>query len=56
MLVYSPEFDDKWKEYFNYLPEDIKLRVTNKIRQILNGLHGRHLQHGIDFFIEEVIS
>jgi hypothetical protein len=52
--MYSSEFDPKWKERFSRLPDDLKERVIKKMRQILNGLPGRHLRFGVDFFVEEV--
>ena len=54
MAIYLLDFDEEWKKYFNPLPEDIKLRVAKKIKQILSGLPGRHLHHGLDYFVEEV--
>ncbi len=52
--MYSSDFDPKWKDRFARLPEDIKERVVKKMKQILNGLPGRHLRFGLDFFVEEV--
>jgi mRNA-degrading endonuclease RelE of RelBE toxin-antitoxin system len=52
--MYKPEFDEGWKVHFHELPEDIKERVAKKIKKILEGLPGRHLRHGIDFFVQEV--
>jgi len=52
--MYSPEFDPAWKGRFERLPEDLKARVVKKLKQILNGLPGRHLKHGLDYFVEEV--
>jgi mRNA-degrading endonuclease RelE of RelBE toxin-antitoxin system len=52
--MYSIKFDRKWKEYFQELPDDIKERVAKKIKRIMEGLPGRHLRFGVDFFVEEV--
>lgn len=52
--MYSSEFDPIWKDRFASLSEDMKERVVKKIRPILNGLPGRHLHFGVDFFVEEV--
>jgi len=52
--MYSPEFDPAWKGRFERLPEDLKARVVKKLKQILDGLPGRHLKHGLDYFVEEV--
>jgi hypothetical protein len=49
--MYSPEFDPAWKGRFERLPEDLKARVVKKLKQILNGLPGRHLKHGLDYFV-----
>ena len=52
--MYSAEFDEKWKEFFEDLPEDMKLRVIKKIKRILEGLPTRHLEHGVPYFVEEL--
>jgi hypothetical protein len=54
MGKFAPEFHDSWAECFERLPENIKPRVAKKIRRILEGLPGRHLRFGVDFFVEEV--
>lgn len=51
--MYTPEFDENWKELFDDLPEDLKMRVMKKIKRILEGLPTRHLEHGIPYFVEE---
>jgi hypothetical protein len=53
-MQYVPEYHADWKGYFDNLPNDIKERAVKKIRQILGGLPGRHLKHGLDFFVEEM--
>ena len=52
--MYSIEYDDKWNGYFNRLNRDMRKRVWKKILQIRNGLPGRHLRFGADYFVEEV--
>ncbi|PIU21543.1 MAG: hypothetical protein COT15_01700 [Candidatus Diapherotrites archaeon CG08_land_8_20_14_0_20_34_12] len=52
--MYSPEFDEGWKKYFNKLPEEIKPMIAKKIKRILEGLLSRHLMYGLDYFVEEV--
>lgn len=52
--MYSIEYDGLWDEYFNRLSLDMRKRVWKKILQIQNGLPGRHLKFGVDFFVEEV--
>jgi mRNA-degrading endonuclease RelE of RelBE toxin-antitoxin system len=52
--MYKPEFDEQWKGHFERLAPAVKERVVRKIKQVLEGLPGRHLRHGPDFFVEEV--
>jgi mRNA-degrading endonuclease RelE of RelBE toxin-antitoxin system len=52
--MYQAEFDLDWKDFFKELPEDMKTRVVKKIKRILEGLPGRHLGHGLDYFVEEI--
>lgn len=52
--MYKPEFDVQWKGQFECLAPAIKERVAKKLKQILNGLPGRHLKHGSNFFVEEI--
>ena len=52
--MYSPEFDSSWKLCFESLDRGVQLRIVKKIKQILDGLPGRHLEHGADYFVEEV--
>ena len=52
--MYRLIFDEKWDEYFDDLPPDIKIRVLKKLEQIKNGLPGRHLEHGVPIFAEEI--
>lgn len=54
MNKYSLEFDPIWRRYFEPLPEDLKERIAKKIKRILEGLPGRHLRYGVDFFVEDV--
>lgn len=52
--MYSPQFDVGWKRRFDSLDNSIKMHVAKKVKQILGGLPGRHLQSGVDYFVEEV--
>jgi len=52
--MYSAEFEDKWDKYFESLAPDIQKKVWKKINQIKEGLPGRHLKRGLDYFVEEV--
>jgi len=52
--MYREEFDPQWDIHFEKLLKDIQIRVWKKIKQILSGLPARHLQHGVNFFVEEV--
>ncbi len=54
IFTYMLTFDEKWDDYFGSLPNDIKTRILKKLEQIKNGLPGRHLEHGIPVFVEEV--
>ncbi len=47
-------FDEKWDEYFKDLPPDIKIRALKKLEKIKEGLPGRHLEHGVPIFVEEI--
>jgi hypothetical protein len=51
--MYTVEFDKDWGYFFNRLPEDLKLRILKKIKQISEGLPTRHLQHSVPYFVEE---
>ncbi len=52
--MYSPVFDENWNRQFNRLAPPVKERVVKKIKKILEGLPGRHLRLGSNFFVEEV--
>ena len=51
---YAVEFAPGWREYFDKLDTSVQARVFKKIRQLETGFPGRHLKHGLDFFVEEV--
>jgi len=36
------------------LPPDIKIRALKKLEKIKDGLPGRHLEHGVPIFTEEI--
>ena len=52
--MYSAEFDEKWVGHFEAISPAIKERIAKKLRQILDGLLGRHLGRGSPFFVEEI--
>ncbi len=52
--MYMPEFDENWNDHFQKLPEEMQVRVAKKVKRILEGLPGRHLRFGVDFFVEEL--
>lgn len=52
--MFTLVFDEKWDEYFEELPFDIQIRALKKLGQIKNGLPGRHLEHGVPIFAEEI--
>ena len=53
-MRYLPRFEPEWKRRFEKLDNSIKLRIAKKVRQIIGGLPGRHLEHGLPYFVEEV--
>jgi len=52
--IYRESFDEKWPEDFNKLDNQIKERVTKKIRKILEYPQKRHLKKGARFFVDEI--
>jgi mRNA-degrading endonuclease RelE of RelBE toxin-antitoxin system len=52
--MYEIEVTDECKALLGKLDGDVRRKISKKILQISNGLPGRHLQHGLDFFVEEV--
>ena len=50
----SAEFDPGWKGFFERLPEEMKVPIVKKMKKILEGIPGRHLKHGLDYFVAEV--
>ena len=52
--MYTKDFDLNWKEYFEKLDNSVKVKIINKMKQILAGLPGRHLERGLPYFVEEV--
>jgi len=51
--MYFPKFDDVWKKYFENLPNHVKIRVSKKIKNILEEPKKRHLRFGLDYFVAE---
>ncbi len=52
--MYKTCYDSKWDQYFERLSPETQKRIWKKIQQIKQGLPGRHLHSGVDFFVEEV--
>ncbi|MFA6489589.1 MAG: hypothetical protein WCT52_02805 [Candidatus Micrarchaeia archaeon] len=52
--MYSKDFHPGWKKYFDRLDNSVKVRIVNKMKKILEGLPGRHLERGLPYFVEEV--
>jgi len=52
--MYAPDYDEGWKRLFEKLDNSVKIRIAKKIKQILNELPGRHLEHGVPYFVEDV--
>jgi hypothetical protein len=52
--MYAKDFDPGWKRYFERLDNSVKIRIVGKMKQILTGLPGRHLERGVPYFVEEV--
>lgn len=52
--MYTVDYHENWDKHFVNLNQDIQKRIWKKIQQIENGLPGRHLEHGLPFFVEEV--
>ncbi len=52
--MYELEFGNEWNYYYERLSPDLRKRVWKKIQQIENGLPGRHLRFGVNYFVEEV--
>ena len=53
-MVYVPLFEPGWKWRFEKLDNSVKLRIAKKVKQIINGLPGRHLERGLPYIVEEV--
>ena len=52
--MYQITFAKEWDKYFEKLAPDTHKRIWKKIKQIKEGLPGRHLKFGLDLFVEEV--
>jgi mRNA-degrading endonuclease RelE of RelBE toxin-antitoxin system len=52
--MYKIEYHEDWDRFFCKLHPEIQNRIWKKIQQIKDGLPGRHLEHGLPFFVEEV--
>ncbi|OIO23571.1 hypothetical protein COT30_03570 [Candidatus Micrarchaeota archaeon CG08_land_8_20_14_0_20_49_17] len=51
---YSVGYEPGWDKYFSGLDKSVRQRLFNKIVQLRTGICGRHLKHGLPFFVEEV--
>ena len=51
--MYRVVFEDVWDERFDRLDKSVQIRIWKKVLQIKNGLPGRHLEQGWDYFVEE---
>ncbi|MBU0586300.1 hypothetical protein KJ780_02210 [Candidatus Micrarchaeota archaeon] len=49
-LQFEPDFISRLKK----LDNSIRIKIGKKINQVRDGLPGRHLEHGADYFVEEV--
>lgn len=54
MQTYSVDFEPGWDDWFGKLDKAVRQHIMNKIAQLRTGIHGRHLRHGLPFFVEEV--
>ena len=52
-MSYTLKFDEDWLEYYNRLDSSIQNRAKKLLRKLKEGLDGRHLKHGLDFFVLE---
>ena len=52
--MYSIEYHSDWDRYFTKLHPEIQKRIWKKIKQIKEGLPGRHLEYGLPYFVEDV--
>jgi len=53
LASYSLEFDLRWNGYYDALDTSIKERAKKQLRKLKEGLEGRHLKHGLDYFVLE---
>lgn len=54
MAEYSLDFHPDWAEYLSRLDNSVQIQVMKKVLQLQAPIIGRHLRHGLDFFVEEV--
>ncbi len=52
--MYALQFTPEWNACFEKLDKDIQHRIWKKVIQIEEGLPGRHMKHGLDYYVEEV--
>jgi mRNA-degrading endonuclease RelE of RelBE toxin-antitoxin system len=52
--IYTIKYDEEWKEHFNKLDHESKIRIVKKIKKILEFPKKRHLGGKAKFFVDEV--
>ena len=53
MSSYTLEFDSDWTKYYGKLDRSIRNIVRKKLLKLKSGVEGRHLKHGLDYFVLE---
>lgn len=52
--TYELEYEPGWDAFFSKLDKTIQIRIYKKILQLKGPVRGRHLQHGLPYFVAEV--
>jgi hypothetical protein len=52
--TYDLSFEPGWDRLFVKMDKTVQIRVYKKILQLKTGVQGRHLEHGVSFFVKEV--
>lgn len=50
---YDLTFDQDWPEYYGQLDGGLQIRAKKLLRKLKEGLDGRHLKYGVDFYVLE---
>ncbi len=53
-MAYSLDYAPGWDKCFSKLDYTVQERIYKKILHLKAEIKGRHLQHGLPFFVEEV--